>query len=95
MRNRENGKKVLELAGFVLEKEGEEEFYSMKEGNLNSPWISYVVNEINEVLGPNKKNKKKGKQANVDMRRSGAAKMEKDHKETGKGSPSDRRYSWK
>ena len=78
MRNRENGKKVLELAGFVLEKEGEEEYYSMKEGNLNSPWISYVVNEINEVLG---KNKKKGKQANVDMRRIGASKMEKDHKE--------------
>lgn len=69
---------MLELAGFVLEKEGEEEYYSMKEGNLNSPWISYVVNEINEVLGTNKK---KSKQANVDMRRIGASKMEKDHKE--------------
>lgn len=68
---------MLELAGFVLEKEGEEEYYSMKEGNLNSPWISYVVNEINEVLGK----KKKSKQADVDMRRIGASKMEKDHKE--------------
>lgn len=77
MRNRENGKKVLELAGFVLEKEGEEEYYSMKEGNLNSPWISYVVNKINEVLG----NRKKGKQASADMRRIGTSKMEKDHRE--------------
>ena len=76
MRNRENGRKVLELAGFVLEKEGDEEYYSMKEGNLNVPWISYVENEIDEVLEGEKKKKKKtkkeaaGKQANAAKRRS-------------------------
>ena len=79
MRNRENGRKVLELAGFVLEKEGDEEYYSMKEGNLNVPWISYVENEIDEALDGEKKKKKKtkktkeeeeGKQANAATRRS-------------------------
>ena len=79
MRNRENGRKVLELAGFVLENEGDEEYYSMKEGNLNVPWISYVGNEIDEALDREKKKKKKtkktkeeeeGKQANAAMRRS-------------------------
>lgn len=60
----------------MQEMEGEEEYYSMKEGNLNSPWISYIVNEIDEKLGA-----EKGTQAKVDMERHAHSQMGEDRTE--------------
>ena len=76
MKHRENGKKALELAGFIQEKEGEEEYYSMKEGNLNSPWISFILNEINEHLGTNK-----GNHASADIQRPAKSRMGEEREE--------------
>ena len=51
MNCRKSGREAMGITGFRLEGEGDVEYYVMKAGNLNIPWLRILTRELKSRLG--------------------------------------------
>lgn len=55
---RKSGREAMEITGFRLEMEGDVEYYVMKAGNLNIPWLRILTRELQKTKPGNRRERR-------------------------------------